>query len=70
MVGRYCPEDGPPFQLSDGVVPPGCGININQLGFGRDPEVWGDDVLDFRPERWGEPRTQGLPNVAFSLGLS
>jgi cytochrome P450 len=27
-------------------------IDISMITFNKDPEVWGPDVLDFKPERW------------------
>lgn len=34
-------------------IPAGAYVGYNGHAMGRDPEVWGKDADDFRPQRWG-----------------
>ncbi|KAK3390121.1 cytochrome P450 [Podospora didyma] len=51
MLPRYVPEGG--LTLPDGsFVPAGTQVGINQYITGCNKSFWGDDVAEFRPERW------------------
>jgi cytochrome P450 len=50
------PAGGGPDQLSPLFVPKGTVVFSNFVAVHTDPEIWGDDVLEFKPERWGEGR--------------
>ena len=55
-----------PFRGTDGkkhtelFVPNGTPIVINILGVNRDPEIWGADVLEWKPERWLKPLPESV----------
>ena len=50
-----------PMTCTDGTivdeipVPAGTTIAIGILPCNRNPEIWGEDVLEFKPERWLAP---------------
>jgi len=35
-------------------VPKGTAVNVSCLGYNLNPDVWGPDAMEFRPERWLE----------------
>jgi len=45
------------------AVPPGTEINLDLAALHHDPQVWGPDPLEFRPDRWipsaTDPKTNG-----------
>ena len=46
-----CPSESE--TLPDGTfVPRGATVAYNSYGMGRSREIWGEDALDFRPDRW------------------
>lgn len=47
---RYSQEDG--YMFGKQRIPSGVPVCINLLASQRDPEFWGPDAADFRPERW------------------
>ncbi|XP_010555669.1 PREDICTED: cytokinin hydroxylase-like [Tarenaya hassleriana] len=43
------------IEVGDGIiVPTGTNIWIDLVAMHRDPELWGDDVFEFKPERFAE----------------
>jgi cytochrome P450 len=50
------PAGGGPDQLSPLFVPKGTPVLLNFRALHTNPEIWGDDVDEFRPERWAEGR--------------
>lgn len=40
------------MQVGDKTIPDGTNIWIDVVGMHHDPELWGDDVFDFKPERF------------------
>ncbi|RSL89151.1 hypothetical protein CEP52_014981 [Fusarium oligoseptatum] len=48
---RYVPDSGLTLP-NDKFVPAGTKVGINPYVVHRNPSVWGEDVDDFRPERW------------------
>lgn len=57
--------------LPDGTfVPAGCDVVYSPWYMGRDPERWGPDALEFRPERWleMEKRPSAFEFPAFQAG--
>lgn len=54
---RYVPEDG--LDLPNGsFVPAGSIVGVNPYIAARNKSVWGEDVEEFRPERWLRDETQ------------
>lgn len=52
---------GPGLQVSGGdVLPPGTNVGVNAWTAHRNPDVWGADAGEFRPERWLEADKAGL----------
>ena len=49
---RVVPEGG--LHVSGKFFPEGTVLSVPTYTIHRDPEVWGDDVEVFRPERWFE----------------
>jgi len=47
-------------------VPKGTAVNVSCLGYNLNPDVWGPDAMEFRPERWLEPPSQ---KIQTSLGV-
>lgn len=63
QLERYVPEGG--LALPDGsFVPPGTGVGLNPYIIGRNAHLWGEDVDNFRPERW--LRADGEDEAAFA----
>ncbi|BBN10059.1 protein MpCYP813-like3 [Marchantia polymorpha subsp. ruderalis] len=52
QVNREVHEDG--VTLLGDPVPKGLGINFDMIHLHRLPELWGDDALEFKPERWAK----------------
>jgi len=48
------------------VIPAGTVVFLNAWACNMDPEVWGDDYLEFRPERWLEK--PDAPLFTYGLG--
>ncbi|KAF5179811.1 Cytochrome p450 [Thalictrum thalictroides] len=40
------------IQVGDNIIPSGTNMWIDVVGMHHDPELWGDDVYDFKPERF------------------
>ena len=48
-------------------MPGNTSIIINTVQMQRDPEIWGEDALDFKPERWqGKGGSEGF--AAWNMG--
>lgn len=48
-------------------MPANTSIIVNTVGMQRDPAVWGEDALEFRPSRWqGQGGAEGF--AAWNLG--
>ncbi|KAJ3560672.1 hypothetical protein NP233_g10686 [Leucocoprinus birnbaumii] len=64
-------------QLTEVIVEKGTNIVISNLASNRNPEIWGDDVLEWKPERWLSPprksvveaRTPGLYSHLMTFGV-
>lgn len=66
---RYVTEPG--LDLYGKFVPAGCEVSCNPYIVQRDPELYGEDAEDFRPERWLNPEQAKLYNkynFAFGYG--
>jgi cytochrome P450 len=50
--------DGVPMTVAGQTFPPGTVLSVPSYTIHRDPGVWGDDVEEFRPERWFEKARQ------------
>ncbi|KAG6533883.1 cytokinin hydroxylase-like [Zingiber officinale] len=46
-------------RVRDVVIPVGTNMWVDVVGMHHDPELWGDDVNEFRPERFEEDRIYG-----------
>lgn len=49
---RVAPEGG--ITAAGQYFPPGTVLSVPSYSIHRDKEIWGDDVEDYRPERWFE----------------
>lgn len=50
------PAGGRPDGRSPLFVPEGQSIEMDLYSLQRDPDIWGPDAGEFRPERWSEGR--------------
>ncbi|EJD40946.1 cytochrome P450 [Auricularia subglabra TFB-10046 SS5] len=50
------------------LVPPKTPVVFNTIALHRSPELWGDDVAEFRPQRWVEKQPRKGQFMAFSEG--
>lgn len=50
------PVGGGPDGCSPVFMPKGQNIEVNLYTLHHDPQIWGADADDFKPERWGEGR--------------
>jgi cytochrome P450 len=50
------PVGGGPDQLSPLFIAKGTAVISNLYAVHMNPEIWGDDVEEFKPERWGQGR--------------
>ncbi|XP_041979475.1 cytochrome P450 4g1-like [Aricia agestis] len=53
------------IQLKDCLIKEGTFCVFHAWASGRSSQIWGQDVLEFRPERWSGPTP---PILAFSIG--
>jgi cytochrome P450 len=53
-----------PFTLGDWVISPGSVVLVSQLVTHRNPRFWREPDA-FRPERWSNGETAGLPRFAY-----
>lgn len=60
---RVVPEGG--LTVRGQFFPAGTVLSVPSFTIHRDPSVWGEDVEEFRPERWFE-RDQAAMNRAFN----
>lgn len=49
---RVAPEGG--ITVADQYFPPGTVLSVPSYSIHRDKGIWGDDVEEYRPERWFE----------------
>lgn len=63
------PRGGGPNGLSPVFVPAGKNVQYTVFVMHRDKTVWGDDVEEFRPDRWNG-RKAGWDYLPFNGGLS
>jgi cytochrome P450 len=52
IAAKVVPPEGDEWNGT--ILPPGTEIGWNAIGLMRDPEVWGNDADQFRPDRWLE----------------
>ncbi|XP_077223764.1 cytochrome P450 714C2-like [Tasmannia lanceolata] len=55
-VQRQARED---IQVGDVAIPKGTNMWIDIVGMHHDPELWGDDVNEFQPDRWSKNALYG-----------
>lgn len=65
---RIVPEGG--LHVSGKFFPEGAILSVPSYTIHRDPEIWGNDVEAFRPERWFEQDQAGIQKTfnPFSYG--
>ncbi|KAJ3499852.1 hypothetical protein NLJ89_g10052 [Agrocybe chaxingu] len=65
---RVVPEGG--LTIDDHYFPPGTVLSVPSFTIHRDKRIWGDDVDDFRPERWFEQNQADIQKTfnPFSIG--
>lgn len=65
---RLVPEGG--LHVSGKFFPEGTILSVPSYTIHRDPEIWGNDVEAFRPERWFEQDQAGIQKTfnPFSYG--
>ena len=65
---RVVPEGG--LHVSGKFFPEGTVLSVPSYTIHRDPEIWGNDVEAFRPERWFEQDQAGIQKTfnPFSYG--
>ena len=65
---RIAPEGG--LRVSGKFFPEGTILSVPSYTIHRDPEIWGNDVDAFRPERWFEQDQAGIQKTfnPFSYG--
>lgn len=58
------------FQLGDLFIPKGLAIEVAALAMHRDPEYWGEDAAEFKPERFANGVAQACthPNAFLTFG--
>ena len=52
QLPRHTPEGG--LTVQGTFIPPGTTVGMSPIAQNRDPQVWGDDADEFRPQRWLE----------------
>ncbi|KAG0605431.1 hypothetical protein M758_9G058500 [Ceratodon purpureus] len=59
------------FQLGDLFIPKGLAIEVAVLSMHRDPEFWGEDAAEFKPERFANGLSEACtnPNAFLPFGL-
>lgn len=57
-----------PVSESGETLVPGMGVLICIWGVHHNPRYWGDDVEEFRPERFDQPLTHPVQYIPFSQG--
>ncbi|XP_006457615.1 hypothetical protein AGABI2DRAFT_79965 [Agaricus bisporus var. bisporus H97] len=50
-------------EISEIMIPKGTNIMVSITGFNTNPDVWGADALEWKPERWLSPLPQTLGEV-------
>ncbi|KAF7868659.1 hypothetical protein EAF04_005189 [Stromatinia cepivora] len=56
----FLPRGGGSDGLSPLLVPKGMGIVFSPYHMHRDPDIYGDDANEFRPERWEDDRLKNI----------
>lgn len=65
-----------PSQISPGddgtymrevLVPKNTNVIVSILNSNRDPGIWGDDALEWKPERWLSPLPQSVVDAGIPL---
>ena len=44
-------------------IPKGTKITVSILGTNRNPELWGADAYEWKPERWSNPIPESVTNA-------
>ncbi|CAH2107740.1 unnamed protein product [Euphydryas editha] len=66
LLTRHCDKD---LELPSGLVlPAGCDVIINILGVHRNPDYWGEDANEFKPERFISGHVPPNGFIPFSQG--
>lgn len=64
---RKAPQD---LTVDGFTIPPGTNVGISPRAQNRDPDIWGEDANEFRPERWIEDEEKGkyFENTTMTFG--
>ncbi|KAH7928038.1 cytochrome P450 [Leucogyrophana mollusca] len=52
-------------EMHDILVPKGTTVQVSIMGSNRNPAIWGEDALEWKPERWLKP----LPQTVMDAGI-
>ncbi|KAJ4842393.1 hypothetical protein Tsubulata_000940 [Turnera subulata] len=59
LIGREVPKD---IKVGDAVLPGGVQVALPTILIHRDPEIWGEDASEFKPERFMEGVAKATKN--------
>jgi cytochrome P450 len=52
-------------EIREIIVPKGTNITIAMLGANTNPDIWGDDAYEWKPERWLSPLADSVAKAHF-----
>ena len=66
-LARVSPPEG--LEINGHFFPPGCQVTVYSWALHRNKNVFGEDAMEFRPERWlDDERSRDLRRCFFSFG--
>ena len=64
MLPLSAPIRGRDGKMLDSIfVPKGTAIGLGTLATNRSKTIWGEDALEWRPDRWLEPLPESVTNA-------